>query len=255
MIYHEMRSPDLAQVNRESTVVVLPVAAVEQHGPHMPTGTDTILVTAIAKALEQRRPQQVLLLPTYWLGASSHHLRFGATLDARLGTLIAALKDICVSLLNDGYQRILLLNGHGGNVDPLKVALRELQPGYPRALLAGGSYWSGINDLINSTLEGEHRFVGHACEFETSLMMHLQPQLVDTSSLNAAGELVTDNIEGMFISRDMRQRTNSGFTGRPDLASAAKGEALFEGIVSKLEKLTIKMQDQILGETYRDFSG
>ena len=95
---------------------------------------DTIICTAVAEALEQKIPQRTLLLPTTWLGASAHHLRFGATVTAELDTYIATLCEIGTSLLEDGFRRILFLNGHGGNVDPLQVALRQLQQQFPEAV-------------------------------------------------------------------------------------------------------------------------
>ncbi len=253
MKFDAMTSAQAAAVDRDQTVVVIPIAAVEQHGPHMPTGTDTILCGTVAEAVEKRLSQRLLLIPTLWLGASAHHLRLGSTLDSRLDTYVATLCDIARSLLDDGYQRLLFLNGHGGNVDPMRIAVRTIQPAYPRALLAAGSYWSVAEELIGETLTGDHKFVGHACEFETSMMLHVRPELVDDRRRAAAGELVADELDGVFLSRDMRQRTREGFTGRPDLASAEKGKRLFEGIVDKLVSLVNKLLDQPLETEYQQF--
>lgn len=253
MKFHEMTSARLSDVDRDQTVVVIPIGAVEQHGPNMPTGTDAIICTALAEALEKRLVDQVLLTPTVWLGASAHHLRFGATLNSDLETYIATLCDIATSLLDDNFCRILFINGHGGNVDPLRVALREIQPAYPNTLLVGGAYWSVADELIQETLEGDHKFVGHACEFETSMILHLRPELVDQENLSDAGNLVTDQIDGLFVSRDMFQRTNQGFTGRPDLASAEKGKKLFDGIIDRLNSTVQTLLNEPLGTEYREF--
>lgn len=253
MKFHEKTSAQLAAVDRDQTLVIIPIAAVEQHGPHMPTGTDTILCGAVAGAVEERLTKRVLLAPTFWLGASAHHLRFGSTLDSKLDTYVATLCDIARSLLDDGYQRLLFLNGHGGNIDPMRVAVRTIQPAYPKALLAAGSYWSVADELIREILSGDHKFVGHACEFETSMMLHVRPELVDDSRRADAGELVADVLDGVFLSRDMRQRTREGFTGRPDLASAEKGKLLFEGIVEKLDCLVNELLAQPLGTEYQQF--
>ena len=121
MKFQELTSPRLASIERDQTLVVIPIAAVEQHGPHLPTGTDTLICTAVAEALEARLSAQVLLTPTLWLGASAHHLRLGATLDSQLTTYIATLVDVLRSVLDDGFLRVMLLNGHGGNLDPLKM--------------------------------------------------------------------------------------------------------------------------------------
>jgi len=138
-------------------------------------------------------------------------------------------------------------------VDPLRVALREMQPRFPQSLLAGGSYWSVADELIQGSLEGEHKFVGHACEFETSMILHLRPELVQTELVADAGELVTDQMYGLFVSRDMRQRTAAGYTGRPDLASAEKGHALFEGIQLRLDGLVSDLLSQPLATQYDEF--
>lgn len=253
MKFHEMTAHDLADVDRDQTVVMVPIAAVEQHGPHLPTGTDTIICTAVANQAEKQLSERILLTPTVWLGASAHHLRFGSTLSSDLQTYISTLCDIGKSLLDDGYLRLLFINGHGGNVDPLRVALRRLQPAYPGALLSGGSYWSLADDLIRETLEGNQKYVGHACEFETSMILHLRPELVAVEKLADAGTLVSDNINGLFLSRDMRHRTERGCTGRPDLASAEKGKLLFEGIVDRLVETTTKLLHEPLGTEYHEF--
>src|SRR5437879_4318396 len=128
MRFEQMTSAELADVPREATVVLAPIAAVEQHSRHLPTGTDTMLVTAVAHGVERSLPNDVLLLPTLWLGASAHHLPLGATLSAEVDTHIDMLCDLARSVLGDGFRRLLLLNGHGGNIDTMHLALRRLQP-------------------------------------------------------------------------------------------------------------------------------
>tara|TARA_R110002096_G_scaffold147671_33_gene307968 strand:- start:4814 stop:5578 length:765 start_codon:yes stop_codon:yes gene_type:complete len=254
MIYQHLTSSTLTKLDRMNTLVVIPIAAVEQHGPHMPTGTDTILCSAIAEALEKELATQLLLTPTIWLGASAHHLRIGSTLNTALNTYVATLCDVARSLLDDGFKRVLFLNGHGGNTDPMKMAVRELQPLYLDALLAAGCYWSVAESEREAILEGEHKFVGHACEFETSLMLHIRPDLVETDELANAGELIPDTNHGFYLSRDMFQRTANGYTGRPDLASAEKGKLLFDAIVKGLVNLAGSLLNTPLGTRYADFT-
>src|SRR4051794_41975556 len=117
MRFHEMTWPLLREVPRDTTVVLAPIAACEQHSRHLPTFTDTILVAGVAEGVEQRMPRHVVLLPTLWFGASAHHLRFGATLSAEVDTHVDMLCDLLTPLLDDGYQRVMLLNGHGGDND------------------------------------------------------------------------------------------------------------------------------------------
>ena len=98
-------------------------------------------MSAVAEGVEKRLPREVLLLPTQWFGASSHHLRFGATLSAEVDTHVTMLCDLLAPLLEDGHQRVLVLNGHGGNIDTMKMALRRLQPRYRDRLVTAASYW------------------------------------------------------------------------------------------------------------------
>src|SRR5438270_13143758 len=102
MRFHEMTWPLLRQVPRDSTVVLAPIAACEQHSLHLPTFTDTILVTAVAEGAERILPDQILLLPTLWLGASSHHLRLGGTLSTEVDTHITILCDLLTPLMVAG---------------------------------------------------------------------------------------------------------------------------------------------------------
>jgi len=129
MKFHEMTAPELRRVPRDRSVVVLPIAACEQHSDHLPTLTDTLLVTAVAEGVEEHLRGEVLLLPTLWLGASHHHLRFGGTLSVPVDIHVTLLAELLTPLLDDGYLRVLLLNGHGGNIDTMQTALRrDLNP-------------------------------------------------------------------------------------------------------------------------------
>ena len=252
MKFQEMTAFEINDIDREKVLVILPIAAVEQHGPHMPTGTDNFLCTGLAEALEQSMPDKVLLAPTQWLGASAHHLRIGATLDSSLEVYIETLMGMARSVLNDGFRRILLLNGHGGNIDPMRVALRRIQNEYVDRLLTAACYWDVADELIKQSLDGAHKFVGHACEFETSMLMHLRPELVKLELVKDAGELITDNLGGVYISRDLRQRTAEGCTGRPDLASAEKGRMLFAGVLEALVETVDSLLAQPTGTEYTD---
>lgn len=251
MKFHESPAPSIRNLDRESTMVVLPLAAVEQHGPHMPTGTDAIICGAVAEAMEKNLTKEVLLLPTLWLGASQHHLPWEATLTAELPTYETLICEILEPLLKNGFRRVLLLNGHGGNIDPMRVALRRLQPEYPEVLLTGGSYWSIAEEELATCMEGDIKSLGHACEAETSLVLHLRPELVRAEEAAAMPDLsgyLPDDSDGLMICRDMAQRTENGATGRPDLASAEKGAKMFEVIVKRVTEVIVKFLREPLPE-------
>src|SRR6267378_5309105 len=205
MKFHEMTWPLLRQVARDHCLVLAPIAACEQHSRHLPTFTDTILVTAVAEGVEQRLPDRVLLLPTLWLGASAHHLRFGATLSAEVDTHIDILCDLLTPLLDDGYQRLMLLNGHGGNIDTMHVALRRLQGIYPERQMTAASYWELAEQELAALADGPRKVMGHACEFETSMVLALRPELVRKEQIRNDLETTDPALRGLYIAEDMRQ--------------------------------------------------
>jgi creatinine amidohydrolase len=231
--FAEMTFPELREVSRTGTVVVAPIAACEQHSRHLATLTDTVLVSAVAEGVETRLRPQVLLLPTLWLGASSHHLRFGATLSAEVDTHIDILCDLLTPLLEDGYRRLLVLNGHGGNIDTMHVALRRLQPCYRTCQLAAASYWDLAERELAALAEGPRRVMGHACEYETSMMLALRPDLVRREAIADDPPQDDPALRGLFLAEDMYQRTDHGAVGYPSRATAEKGRAFLEAAVTR----------------------
>jgi creatinine amidohydrolase len=233
MRFFEMTAPSLSEVPRDRSVVLAPIAACEQHGRHLPTGTDTILVTGVAEQVEQRLPRQVLLLPTLWLGASGHHLRFGGTLSAEVDTHITMLCDLLTPLLEDGYERVLLLNGHGGNIDTMHVALRRLQPRFRTRILGASSYWELAERELAALVEGARKSMGHACEFETSMVMALRPELVRTAEIRDDPPRDDSALRGLFLPEDMKQKTGHGAVGYPEKASPEKGRRFLAAAVER----------------------
>src|SRR5262245_11662984 len=205
MRFAELTWPLVRQVPRDLVVVVAPIAACEQHSWHLPTITDTVLVTAVAEGVERRLPQQVLLLPTQWLGASAHHLRFGATLSAEVDTHIQMLCDLLTPLLDDGYPRVLVLNGHGGNIDTMPVELRRLRSRYPQRQVSAASYWDLAAKELAALAEGPRKVMGHACEFETSMLLHLRPDLVRRDQIRDDPPDDDPVLRGLYLGEDMYQ--------------------------------------------------
>jgi creatinine amidohydrolase len=220
-------------VPRDRALVLAPIAACEQHSRHLPTYTDTILVTAVAEGVEARLPQQVLLLPTLWFGASHHHLRFGATLSAEVDTHIDLLCDLLLPLLDDGYQRLLILNGHGGNIDTMHVALRRLQTRYRDRILSAASYWELAEKELAALAEGPRKSMGHACEFETSMVLALRPELVRRDEIKDDPPKDDPALRGLYLAEDMYQRTDHGAVGYPERASADKGRRCLQAAIER----------------------
>ncbi len=233
MKFAEMTFPQLRQVRRDASVVLAPIAACEQHSRHLPTITDTVLVTGVADGVEKNLSNSVLQLPTLWLGASHHHLRFGATLSARVDTHVDLLCELVEPLLEDGYQRLLILNGHGGNIDTMQMALRRLQPRWRERVLAAASYWDLAARELAALAEGPRKDMGHACEFETSMMLDLRPELVRKEEIRDDPPRADAALRGLFLAEDMFQRTDHGAVGFPELASAEKGRTFLAAAVER----------------------
>jgi creatinine amidohydrolase len=233
MKFHEMTAPELKKVPRDGVVVIGPIAACEQHSRHLPTFTDTILVTAVAEGVEQRLPKQVLLLPTLWLGASHHHLQFGGTLSLDVDTHVTILCELLTPLLEDGYQRVMLLNGHGGNIDTMHVALRKLQPRFRERALTAASYWELADKELAGLVEGPRKQMGHACEFETSMIMALRPELVRREHIKDDPLSENPALRGLFNAEDMKQRTDHGCAGYPELSTPEKGKLFLDAAIRR----------------------
>jgi len=233
MKFAEMTAPELGKVPRAGCVVVLPVAAVEQHSRHLAVLTDTVLVTAVADGAEAKAPRAMLQLPTLWLGASHHHLRFGGTLSVGVDTHVDLLAGVIEPLLQDGYLRVLILNGHGGNIDTMQMALRRLQPRWRERVLSAASYWDLASKELAALADGPRKGMGHACEFETAMMMHLRPDLVRKAEILDDPLAEDPALRGLFLADDMKQKTDHGAVGYPSLATAEKGKRFLDAAIAR----------------------
>jgi creatinine amidohydrolase len=168
----ELTSPELRSWLSETDVVIIPVGATEQHGPHLPLCTDSINIQAVAE--DAARVERVLVAPTVVYGVSDNHMAFCGTISLRSQTLVAVLLDVGNSLLRHGFRRLLLLNGHGGNFDAMGVAAHELRLSHPEVVVA-------FADLVSFIYEGYEpgsKIIYHADEGETAHTLAVAPDLV-----------------------------------------------------------------------------
>jgi creatinine amidohydrolase len=225
---------------------VLPLGATEQHGDHLPVGTDHILAGGIAEAAARACAVPVLVLPTMPFGLSPHHRLWPGTVTLGAATLIAVLKDVASSLAATGFGRLLIVNGHGGNIAPMGVAVTELcSSGFACGAV---NYFAPADAAWRPLLRGSFAGIGHACEFETALEMALlgpgqaariaarlpglpprlaQPYMAEAEArdpVRAAGALFAP----VFGAQDC------GYYGDPAAATLATGEALREVVVQAL---------------------
>src|SRR5579864_632002 len=227
LLFAEMTRAELRAIAPETTVV-LPLGATEQHGPHLPAGTDFYTVEHLARAAAERASSEIAITvaPALPFGSSDHHLIFGATLSLRTETYYRVLTDLLRSLVTDGFRRIFLLNGHGGNHELAELAARDIALELP-ARIAAASYWTIAWDaLVAVQAHIGCRLPGHAGVFETSMMLSLRPELV--ASERPHRDDVPDTDPRNFHSpygheiHDFRIGID-GYSDRTDQASDEKG--------------------------------
>ncbi len=221
----ELRRPVMERLYEKYKLkALLPVGSIEQHGPQLPLGTDTIICENVCKAVAYGR-NDILLLPTIPYGQSELHMGFQGTITVSHKTLVSLVNDIGYSLDRQGIKRFIIANGHGGNSNPLYQAVSELQDERRGMEIS----FVDCDMMITENRRGE--FIGHANDFETSILLYLKPELVDMSK--ACKELINPprNIT------DLKKYSNSGVWGDPTNATAEKGEEYFRMMVSELTKI------------------
>lgn len=229
MLLHELSSPAFAALDR-SIPVVLPIAALEQHGRHLPLFTDSILAGEVARRAEEALGGEAVFGPVMWLGNSHHHLDHAGTLSAEPRAYLDLLGSMLENLLVHGFRRVVFLNGHGGNMVPSAQAVfeaRQRRREVPGPTCLSLTYWTagpspkgGAGDpgLLQDRM-------GHACEWETSMMLRLRPDLV--GPLGDLEDVSQEEPHGPASwGWVMPERSEAGHIGSPGRASAEKGEYL-----------------------------
>lgn len=241
-LYRELTWMEVNQAVRNRRVVLIPVGAIEQHGPHLPIDTDNLLVEQVCERAARRAPEILLCAPPIHYGYNEHNMDFPGTVSIGMETFLNYCYDLGESLSRQGFRRILWVNGHGSNSELCSLIARKVTC-RTEALSAAVNYWEAAYETIEAVCEGGPEGRDHACEFETSLYLHLRPELVqqDTIADERAGSrggpewLYPSLTGGTFKFMNFWSRmTDSGVNGSPSLASAAKGEAIAEAAVSAL---------------------
>lgn len=242
MLLKNLTWPEVKALDFERLVVIFPTGSFEQHGPHLPFTTDTDIVTAVAEAVEKSLGDRALLAPTLWPGLSTHHMHFPGTLDVPQKVYIRLITELGKSFASMGAKKVFILNGHGGNDTPLRAALRELKSETPDTQFVFASYWSIASKTIREVRESEIGGVGHACEMETSVMLHLHPTRVKIDRAVRDGCRFTDiyraadmqHARPVYFVQEFHEMSESGVIGHPDRASAEKGNRFLNGIVTEV---------------------
>ncbi len=235
----DLKWPDIAALPKEIPAV-FPIAAHEQHGRHLPLHTDSILLSEIVRRVEHQLTDSILFTPLQWFGNSHHHLDFPGTLSAEPRLYLDLLLSKLECLFAHGFRRLILLNGHGGNIIPGAQSVFELRQKHRQRsdlLLLSTTYWENANpaehrkDFVQTTM-------GHACEWETSMMLALRPELVgDYQSAPPVPQ--TNPFPTAVRGWTIKEQTTPGHIGSPAAASREKGKTLLhcfaEGVAGFLQ--------------------
>jgi len=233
MIWQELTTTEFHTIDR-GTPVVLPVAAVEQHGPHLPLATDRMIAEHFVDRINARLGSSVLILPTVAVGCSEHHMGFPGSLTLRHETFLNVCEEYLTSAHSHGFRNFLVFNSHGGNRGICQVLLEKFGASHPACRIGVATWWRAAGEPLLPLNETGAGGVGHACEFETSLMLYIAPQSVrmdaiEPKGINSTFEWAEEDLlrtSRVSLFRSMKQITPNGVWGDATRATAAKGEQI-----------------------------
>ncbi len=260
----DLKSPDFARLDLARCIAVLPVAAIEQHGPHLPLNVDATLAEGVIAAALQHLPPAlpVLFLPTQSIGLSPEHARFSGTLTLKSETVIRLWTELAESVVASGVKKLVLFNSHGGQVGLLDVVARDLRARLDILVYSvswfnlplTGENGKSVAALFNAQ---EHRFGIHAGEIETSMMLALKPEQVDMTRAQNFHSTSQDRAEKFSLLGDgrsaklawqMQDYNPQGAVGNAAAATAEKGHALLGAAGHSLAQLLTEL-DQLPVDT------
>jgi creatinine amidohydrolase len=233
--------PEVAETNAE--LALLPVGSTEQHGPHAPLGTDSLHAESVAEhaaeQYEQHHDESVALAPTLSVGVSPEHRAFPGTLWLSADTFRSAIRETIASLAQHGMDRVVVVNGHGGNTD----ALREVTATVSReddAYAVPFTWFEAVGD--------HSARMGHGGELETALLRHTYPDLVREDRIEEARERAADRwgewVSGVNLAHDSVEFAENGVVGDPSAGDAELGAELLELAVEALCELLVAVADR-----------
>ncbi len=230
-------------------VAVLPVAATEQHGPHLPVSVDTTLVTGVIDAaLPHLAPElPVLFMPTQQIGKSNEHIRFPGTLTLSAQTLMNVWMELGACVARAGLKKLVLLNSHGGQVSVMDIVARDLRTAHDLIVYSTNWYTLPLGDAVMKLFPPEeHRFGIHAGDMETSMMLALREKYVDlaqardfksTAQERAAHFPLLGNGSSAKLGWQVQDYNAMGAAGNASIATVAKGQAILDAAGLQLAKL------------------
>jgi creatinine amidohydrolase len=221
----EMNALEVRKTVNEKTIAILVFGACENHGDHMPFGSDFIFPTEIAKRLATK-VNNVIVLPAIPYGVSLHHDQFQMTMSINPETLVGIISDLLSSLIQNKIRRVLIINGHDGNIGPIEVAARSIKNKHPEMTIACLESWWILVGQLKKDLFEVWSGLGHGGEAETSAILAVRPDLVNMVS--APKEVIPKLPENIRIFWKFDELTSTGATGAPQKASIEKGNEILQ---------------------------
>lgn len=255
VLWQELWRHEFEDALAHDPVVIVPTGSIEQHGPHCPMDVDIAGPFHMAVGAAQRISGfPVLVAPPLWSGFTHYNMGFPGTISLRLETYQHLLGDVLRSIYANGFARIIVINGHGGNTAPNWAVTTQLSEEdiFPITF----SYWQAVREEMAAWAEADGDSVGHGGEWETSLQLYLRPQLIDRERMVADifPNPYSPTLQSFARYAERRRDTarGTGVMGNPLVSNREKGERLFEAIVSKLVQLTTEMHHTPVRH-YREF--
>ena len=230
--------------------VILPLGAIEQHGPHLPLNVDVLIAEKVADLVASelvRHGLKIVVAPTFVYGDSSHHLGFAGTMSLHNESLVSSLRDLCHSILKSGFRRIYLLTGHAGNCD----AMNQIENEFGKSQIIAVADWPSIRGKLHNAATEKlsllPEVVGtHAGHFETSIMMLISPDKVRQNLIEVGVIGNPADIGAKLRSLGMQRVSENGVIGDPRSSSASAGKIYLDTLVDlHVEVILLQSRERV----------
>ncbi|HLT20652.1 MAG TPA: creatininase family protein [Thermomicrobiales bacterium] len=252
LVLADLSWPEVDAIRDQVEAVLIPVGSNEQHGPNLALKMDIVGATEFCKRASAMRNPQLMVAPSMPWGVSFHHMNFPGTISLSPDTFIQTLVEVVASLMDHGFQRFMIVNGHGGNIAPLGNAVVRINEELGPTFVGSATYFSFADKELHTKFEFDKDIIGHACQMETSAAMFLAPEIVKTDSL-AAGEMTDLTYEfrgtlqryGVSVPYRFDEYTRNGALGDARKATREMGEELMTSALNNF----VAFMDELIAWT------